>query len=308
MLNFFKNILASFIPIKLIVNNYNPVILYHSLGVSSEFRSNIDHVNLKILYSHLKTIQKYWKFVSIDEYVEAKDKKGLASLTIDDGYKNVLDEALDIFENLKIPITIFINSSTFAGKIFWRDKVRYLIDNNKVNQFINSSSLFEEKDAKNFYFVSKNPKYNSIKVENEIDKFIIMEKLELNNNFKFCFDNKGYFLKHPLISYGNHTANHYVLSSLDKDEQYEEIINCKNFIDKFDINKSKVFSIPFGGEESFNSKTLLHLNDLNYKAILKSTNDLDSFNNSNQIDRFMPKTYQIKNTIKKLYLKKILKR
>ena len=307
MINFFKNIFASFVPMKLIINNYNPVILYHSLGTSSEFRSNIDHVNLKILYSHLKTIQKYWKFISIDEYVEAKNKKGLASLTIDDGYKNILDEALDIFENLKIPITIFINSSTFTGKIFWRDKVRYLIDNNKVDQFINSSSLFEKKHAKNFYSISKNPKYSSLQVENEIDEFIIMKKLKLSNDYKFCFDNKNYFLKHPLISYGNHTANHYVLSSLNKDEQYEEIIMCKNFIDKFDINKSKAFSIPFGGDESFNNETLLHLNDLNYKALLKSTNDLDSINSSNQIHRFMPKTSKMENTIKKLYLKKMLK-
>ena len=73
------------------------------------------------------------------------------------------------------------------------------------------------------------------------------------------------------------------------------------------INKSKVFSIPFGGNQSFNEDTLSILNDLNYKNVLKSNNNLDSVSASNQINRFMPKTYEIEQTIKKLYLKKIIK-
>lgn len=308
MINFFKNLAASLIPIKLITKSYNPIILYHSIGLNSKFKNNIDHVSLQILITQLKTIQKFWKFVPIDEYVEIKNKKGIASLTIDDGYKNIIDEALEVFENLKIPITIFINSSTFKGKIFWRDKVRYLIDNKKVEKFINNSNLFEKKHLDKFYSISKSPIYNSIEVENEIDKFLSRENIKINNGYEFCFDSNDYLIKHPLISYGNHTANHYVLSSLTKEQQYDEIIECKNYIDKMNINKSKVFSIPFGGNKSFNSDTLLNLDDLNYKTILKCTNDLDSIYSSNEINRFMPKTYKIENTLKKMYLKKMLKR
>ena len=50
-------------------------------------------------------------------------KKGLASVTIDDGYKNVIDESLLIFKSLNIPITIFINSSTFFEKFFGETKL-----------------------------------------------------------------------------------------------------------------------------------------------------------------------------------------
>ena len=73
-------------------------------------------MDLNTLEIQLKTVQKYWKFVTIDEYVESKNKKGLACLTIDDRYKNVLDESLKIFENLEIPITIFINPQLFKEK------------------------------------------------------------------------------------------------------------------------------------------------------------------------------------------------
>ena len=307
MKEFIKNSLSSFFPLNLIKFNYNPILLYHSLGTNSKFKDNIDHVDLEILETQLKNIQKYWKFVSIDEYTESNNKKGLASLTIDDGYKNVIDEALLIFENLNIPFTIFINSSTLKGKTFWRDKIRYLIEKNMVEKFINSSTLFEKNHIEKFYYITKDPKFNSIEVEKEIDKFILKENLEVNSSHKFCFDNNKYFIKHPLVSYGNHTASHYVLSSLSSQEQYQEIVQCKNFIDKLQINKSNVFSVPFGGDQSFNNETLSILNDLNYINILKSTNNLDNVLSSNQINRFMPKEYSIEKTIKKLYLKKIIK-
>jgi len=129
--------------------------------------------------------------------------------------------------------------------------------------------------------------------------------LDINN--KYCFDNKQYLIKNDLVNYGNHTANHYLLSSLSKEEQYEEIIKCKKFLDGQDINQSKIFCIPFGGMNSFNKDTLSNLNDLNYETILKSTNDLDSVAYSKQINRFMPKTFNIKNTLKRLYLKKMIR-
>jgi len=98
-----------------------------------------------------------------------------------------------------------------------------------------------------------------------------------------------------------------MLSSLNKNEQIDEIIKCKNFIDKQDVNRSNVFSLPFGGDDSYNNDTLKILEDLNYKSILKSRNQLDNIIFSSQIDRFIPKETNIENVIKSLFLKKILK-
>ena len=306
MRQFIKKIIISFIPIKLICNKFNPIFLYHSLGSNSNFNENIDHVNLNTLEIQLKIVQKYWKFVTIDEYVEAKNKKGLACLTIDDGYKNVLDESLKIFENLEIPITIFINSSTFQGKIFWRDKIRFLISNDLVKKFIENSKLFKEEDGKKFYSISKNPRFNSKVVEKELDKFLIEENLQVKSSHNFCFDDTKYLIDHPLVSYGNHSANHYVMSSLNKDQQFKDVQECKNFLKKFNINMSNIFCIPFGGKESFNEDTVSVLKELDYKATLLSENKLNNIMNSNQIDRFMPKSSNIIETLKSLYLKQMI--
>ncbi len=308
MRQFIKKILTFPIPLRVISNKFNPVFLFHSLGIKTNFYKNIDHVNIKTLETQLKDIQKNWKFVSIDEYASAKSKKGLTSLTIDDGYKNVIDESLKVFENLKIPITIFINSSTFSGKIFWRDKVRYLIENKLIEKFLISSNLFNYENIKNFYYTSKDPKFNSIEVEREIDQFFSNENINISMNNNLCFDDKKYLIDHSLVSYGNHSANHYVLSSLKKEEQKKEIIDCQNFINKFKINKSNIFCIPFGGSNTYNDETLSVLKELNYKTILVSQNRLDSIESLNKIERFMPKTFNIKQTIKELYIKRLINR
>ncbi len=305
---FIQNIISYLIPIKSIKKKFNPVLLYHSLGAIKKFDKNIDHVTLDVLYNQLEYIKKYWKFVSIDEYVNSKSKNGLASLTIDDGYKNIIDESLDVFKSLNIPITLFINSSTFEKKIFWRDKIRYLIENNLVLKFLNNSQIFSKQNINDFYSISKNPKFNSIKVEKEIDQFLYLNNIILKDELKYCFDDKRYLIKDDLIFYGNHTANHYMLSSLSKQEQYNEINDCKNFLNRTNINKTKVFGVPFGGENSFNEDTIEILRDLNYEILLKSNNNLNSKNFSTQINRFMPKNSNIMTTLKYLYFKTLLKR
>ena len=150
----FQNLIVPLIPLKLIKKNLTCFVIL-LFRAASKFENNIDHVNLDTLYSQIKDVQKNWKFVSLNEYASANDKKGICSLTIDDGYKNVIDESFDIFKSLNIPITIFINSSTFNHKIFWRDKVRFLIEKNLVHKFLKQSKIFKEKISKIFIHYQK---------------------------------------------------------------------------------------------------------------------------------------------------------
>lgn len=303
--NLATKLITSLLPMRFIANSYNPIFLYHSLGNNKLFNQNIDHVDLEILERQLKTIQKYWKFVSIDEYSRAKNKKSLASVTIDDGYKNILDEALPVFESLNIPFTVFVNSSTFNGKIFWRDKVRYLITNKLVKEFIMFSNIFQDMNIQNFYGYTKNPEFNSKIIEKEIDNFLYSKELIVEDSINLCFDSEKYLIKHPLVSYGNHTENHYVLSSLFNEEQYNEIYNCKIFLEQYDVNISKIFSVPFGGRTTINQDTIKILKDLNYAELLLSENNINRLSSYNYVDRVMPKNNNLSMSLKKLALKKI---
>ena len=75
------------------------------------------------------------------------------------------------------------------------------------------------------------------------------------------------------ISVGNHTYNHYLLSSLTREKQISEILSNKKLIETIMLDKSNIFSISFGGEKDFNSDTTDILKDLGFKGALLSRND-----------------------------------
>ena len=107
--------------------------------------------------------------------------------------------------------------------------------------------------------------------------------------------NDEYF-NSSLIQVGNHTDNHYVLSSLQKHEQFHEILNCKRFLEKkFKKEKiSKVFSVPFGSYSTFNNDTIEVVEKLGYKGMLMVNNRLNlqkKYTGKNKflmMDRFLP--------------------
>ena len=84
-----------------------------------------------------------------------------------------------------------------------------------------------------------------------------------------------------------------------KKNQYEEIIEGENFLKQYEIDFSNVFSIPFGGNDSYNQETLDILNELRYSACLLSSgsltnnvfinNSILNFNELITINRIMPR-------------------
>ena len=90
-------------------------------------------------------------------------------------------------------------------------------------------------------------------------------------------------VSHPLIDYGNHTFNHYILSSLDNSEQESEIKENKTFFVKNQVAESKIFAIPNGSFSDFNNATIDLLIKYNYKGVLLSTNMIN-INNLKQIN------------------------
>ena len=82
--------------------------------------------------------------------------------------------------------------------------------------------------------------------------------------------------------YGNHTYNHYLLSSLNMEQQELEIAKNHQLLKTLDVKLSKVFSIPFGGDKDFNTTTIQLLKKYNYIGFLYSKNALNLKRNQNR--------------------------
>lgn len=267
------------------LKNYNsvkdlnsPILCYHSVTKNLEstvMQGNIHNVTPDNFYTQLKQLKDRFDVISVDELLGRIDlnqeTKGTCCITFDDGYKSVVEEAYPVLEQLKIKATLYVNGSLIEKNTFWRDKVRLIVNEKKVNDFIDFlQSLGEDvkgMNPDNFYKKTKDPTlFNSARIEKLIDKYISNEMANSGQQLNHLYiPNMEMISGLPYLDVGNHSYNHYVLSSLTEEEQLNELSKGKNLIDK---NQSKAFSIPFGGTASFNRQTVEHCKKLGYKAML----------------------------------------
>ena len=90
----------------------------------------------------------------------------------------------------------------------------------------------------------------------------------------YCVNDIKTLISDPLISYGNHSYSHYVMSSLNECQQELEIKNNLDILRKCNVKMTNIFSLPFGGDEHFNSVTIKLLNKYKYSGFLKTGNAL----------------------------------
>lgn len=244
--------------VKNLADHCGVVLLYHGLfdEVPSELGGEFHNTTPEFLFRQLEFLSQFFRFVSIDEFAAADDPRGLAAVTADDGYRGILDPGLKVFEALGIPATLFLNRSFFEGGVFWRDKVRAIITTDQVRDFEQKfKDRFVTQPNQSFYRYTKDPKNNSIEVVTAIDEFL-SEKATVQNLSDYYLRKPQELIAHPLISYGSHSVNHYVMSSLSTDQQWREIEDNRRFLKQFEnVQKSDIFSVPFGGDQDYNNLT-----------------------------------------------------
>ncbi len=251
------------------------VLLYHSTFsvVPGEIRRNLHNVTPEVLSQQLAWLKKYFDIVDVDElFGENIDVTGKVAITFDDAYQSVFSEALPIVEALDIPCTIFLNGASLSGKPFWRDKSRYLINQSLVDDFLTFCPSYAETHnltTDNFYRASKLPRVNSAEFDGVVDEYMTNKGIQ-PNAVEYCVNNRQMLRDHPLITYGNHTYRHYVLSSLSDEQQEHEIGDNHRMLNELGLKVSRVFSIPFGGDADLNEATTRILDQYGYEGFLYS--------------------------------------
>ena len=255
-----------------IAQRFGVCLLYHATfeTVPAEISPRLDNVAPAVLHEHLAALRREFTFVAVDELAQASHRAGLAAVTFDDGYRSVVEQALPVLADLQIPATIYINSRTFDGKPGWRDKVRYLIENDFVEAFENEMHGIQNPNDKSFYRYSKDFCNDSRCVEAEIDRFLDRHGIE-SGAYHYQFDAADWIVEHPLLSYGNHSHSHYVLASLTPEQQYDEIDRPRRWLTEHGVGSiSELFSVPFGDVDDFNETTVRIVTELGYRGMLLS--------------------------------------
>ena len=119
---------------------HSPIIIYHATYPvrPADMQNKLHDVHPDIMEAQIDWLAKYFDIVPVDDWFAAVDRAGLACVTFDDAYECTFSDALPRLIERNIPSTVFLNGSTFQGKIFWRDMVRLLINSGQVEAFLDN--------------------------------------------------------------------------------------------------------------------------------------------------------------------------
>jgi len=246
------------------------ILLYHGVWgtVPQPLSGGLHNVAPEPLSRQIEALKQDFTVVSVDEFAQARSRRGLAAVSFDDGYRCIVDEGLDVFRALNVPISVYVNGSTLNGEVFWRDKVRYIQANGLVEAF--EEQMRGVQSDGRFYRYTKNPGNNSLHVVAEIDRFLESSGLHVSA-LDFCLNFPDELIVDDLITWGNHSHSHYVMSSLTADQQFDEISKTAELLaSKPGLKLSQIFSIPFGEEKDFNAATVDAARQCGYTGLLLS--------------------------------------
>ncbi len=254
-------------------NNGHLVLIYHSsFNIKNKTNSFIHNITPKNILTQISFLSNFYNIVPIDNIFDDESKENKLSITFDDGYENLFDLILPELDNKKIPSTVFLIGNSFNNKTFWREKITYLLQDCKL--FMKFKSQYNnyfnyEMNYLNFFKDSKSYKFNSFKLDKYLDEFFINENMEIETNL---LSDSNKLIDSDYIYYGNHTFNHYVLSTLSYQKQYEEIHKNQIYLNSLKLNTTKVFAFPFGMYTDYNDESISILNELGIDRVLLNNN------------------------------------
>jgi peptidoglycan/xylan/chitin deacetylase (PgdA/CDA1 family) len=167
------------------------------------------------------TVEMYYTFVSPTEISHGLDSGGKYVLaTFDDGYFSNT-KALPILERYGIPAALFVSTDhVIHGKAFWwdvveRESLRQQMPRKETQQILESLKRLRTADAE--ACVVARFGVRALRPIGDLDRpFTLSELREIAT--------------HPLISLGNHTSNHDILSNYTAAEMLAQIQSAQKTI------------------------------------------------------------------------------
>lgn len=236
-------------------------------------------VSFKQFRQLIKNITRVASVLPADEFVEEvyKSKARITTISFDDAYASIFDQALPYLIERQMPLTVFVNPSTLKGNVLWRDNIRliykYGLENEAKVYLKNELSVI----MNNLYKDSKSPLINSGLIDEKIRMFCKKKKIEMPSGLYLSVTALKELSDYKEISIGNHSASHFMLSSLTSQQQEEEIIHAQEYLTNAGITPCKVFAAPFGGYKTVNEVTFSLLKQAGYIGMLL-TNGLEKVN------------------------------
>ncbi len=247
------------------------VLNYHRIGDhrQSLFDWNLWSATPEAFDQQVQYLSKNFDVVTPNDLSDVfKSRRGRHVLiTFDDGYRDNYEFAFPILKSYGVSGTFFLATSFLdQPSIPWWDEIAWMVRNSENNsidlsQWSHEKIPFDKPDcSKAIYQLLKI--YKSLNGSQTAD---FLEAVSQQTKSGRCPDSLAgdLWMTWDMVremaengmSFGGHTVNHPVLSSLEEDQQEAEILNSGKRIEK-EISKFPVaFSYPVGGDSAFTEMT-----------------------------------------------------
>ena len=231
---------------------------------------------LDFVIRHLK--RNNYDFISLDdlpERLKSESKRKFAVITFDDGYKDNYTLAYPILKKYSIPFTLYLTTSFPDGKVvLWWYLLEEVIKNNIEISFSYDGrqyiyALVEKADKERAFdslrrfIIDSTPYAMQSKIESVLSPYI-PDLYAKTKELALSWEEVKFLSQDPLVTIGNHTVNHYAMTTLSNEDILKEILTAQEIIkDKTGIT-TKHFAYPFGSRREVNRESLEIVKSMGY--------------------------------------------
>lgn len=236
------------------------VLCYHRI-YEPQYDVQLLSVMPRVFEQQMKYLKKNYNILRFEEDWTESDRDGIV-ITFDDGYLDNLTYALPILEELQMPATVFVSTGTLSGtrELWWDELETVLLTAG------NYPALFRLKDDRydcEWRTDTYEFRLNCYKALHYLmKKYISPSKREIwfeqlwnwrgkiryvdSEHATLTDQNCQELAKSKYITIGAHTVSHPSLANLAFEEQWTEIKDSVDYLEKLLQRKIEMFSYPFG--------------------------------------------------------------
>lgn len=225
----------------------------------------------------------------LDEVRRGEYRPDTVALTFDDGYLDVLREAVPLLEKYRMPATVFVTSgSVGSDREFWWDALeRVFLTNTLLPAAL---SINEQGKDRLWNLTTPHGRLSAcddlagvlrVKAPEEIEAFVetLLKWAGLRPEGRVTHrvvtaDQLRQMARSPVIEIGSHTISHCRLSSLPPDRQRHELVESKRQLEALIQQPVRLFSYPFGSIDDFTGDSMQLVGDAGYEAAVVNTQDM----------------------------------
>lgn len=261
----------------------------------------------------MEALREYAHPVSLSDLVQSLKQNALApksvAVTFDDGYADNLHVAKPILEKYDIPATVFVCTG-FAGREFWWDELERLVTSSKADLHTLKSQIYENQFGWPQALVSRRAegrRNNSYRQEFvralyrwlltvppiTREQFMDLIRLwaesdsqELSTRRALTSSELLRLADGTLIEVGAHTRSHPTLTRLAVEEQSEEIVSSKQYLENFLDKPVCAFAYP-NGKMTMDTREILVRTGFTY-ACCTEINLIRAGQDQYKLPRFWP--------------------